>query len=100
MRKFNPARIPEVLAVKCTKITRRNLDKAVAKFAKFFNVDADLDHVIDFGRMFDMSFGTSDTFVFLVSDGSAFDKIAINSPQIFDVAVIEENDRDVVVVLK
>jgi hypothetical protein len=91
--------MPEVVAVKCKKVTTRNLDKAVRKFAKFFNVDNNLDHVIDFGRMFDMSFGTSDTFVFLVADDSAFDKIAINSPQIFDVAVIEENDRDVVVVL-
>ncbi len=99
MRKFNPARMPEVVAVKCKKITTRNLDKAVRKFARFFNVDSDLDHVIDFGRMFDMTFGTSDTFIFLVSDGSGFDRIAINSPQIFDVAVIEENDHDVVVVL-
>ena len=99
MRKFNPARMPEVVAVKCKKITTRNLNKAVSKFAKYFNVDNDLDHVIDLARMFDLSFGTSDTFVFLVADDSAFDRIAINSPQIFDVAVIEENDRDVVVVL-
>lgn len=99
MRKFNPARMPEVVAVKTRKITKRNLDKAVRKFAKFFNVDNDLDHVIDFARMFDMTFGTSDTFVFLVADDSGFDRIAINSPQIFDVAVIEENDRNVVVIL-
>lgn len=99
MRKFNPARMPEVVVVKANKVTRRALDKAVRKFAKFFNVDNDLDHVIDFARMFDMTFGTSDRFIFLVADDSSFDRIAIDNPQIFDLAVIEENDRNVVVVL-
>lgn len=99
MRKFNPAMCPDVIAIPTRRVTKRGLDRAVRKFAKFFNVDNDLDHVIEIGRMFDYSFGTSDRFVFLVADGSAFDKIAIDSPQFFDVAVIEESDCNVVVVL-
>ena len=99
MRKFNPARMPDVVIVRTRKVTKRGLDRAVRKFAKFFNVDNDLEHVIDFARMFDMTFGTSDMFVFLVSDGSSFDRIAIKNPEIFDLAVIEEDDRNVVVVL-
>lgn len=99
MRKFNPARMPEVIAVPAGKKTRRAVDKAVRKFAKFFNVDATLEDVIDFAGLFEYEFAVSDRFILLVETESGFGRILYRSPKLLDLAVSSESDTAVVAVL-
>ena len=98
-RKFNPARMPEVVAVPTRKKTRRAVDKAVRKFAKFFNVDATFEDVIEFGGLFDYEFTTSGKFVLFIEANSGYDRIAMRSPEVLDLAIVNETDTAIVVVL-
>lgn len=97
--KFNPGYTPQVVAVPTRKLTRRGLDKAIAKLAKYFNVDNDLEHVARIAEYYGYSLGTTDHFVFVVLDGSEFASIAVEHGEIWDLTVRSEEDRRAVVIL-
>lgn len=98
-KKFNPALAPQVVAVPITKLTTRQLDRAVKKLAKYFGVDNDLEHVSSIGEFHGYSMGSSRKFVFLVEEDSEFNTIAIDSPEIWDLAISSEDEPYAVVVL-
>lgn len=98
-KKFNPGLAPQVVAVPITKLTTRQLDRSIKKLAKFFNVDNSLEDVASIGEFHGYSLGSSRKFVFLVEDGSEFSNIAIDNPEIWDLAISSEDEPYAVVVL-
>lgn len=98
-RKFNPGLAPQVVAVPITKLTSRQLDRAVKKLSAFFGVDNTLEDVASIGEFHGYSMGSSRKFVFLVEDSSEFNTIAIDNPEIWDLAISSEDEPYAVVVL-
>lgn len=99
MRKFNPGYPPQVVAVPVRRLTRRNLDRAIKKLAKFFNVDNTLEHVSRFAEYHGYTLGSTDNFIFVVMDGSEFNDIAIENPEIWDLALRSEEDLEAVAII-
>jgi hypothetical protein len=99
MNKFNPGYAPQIVAVPVKKLTRRKLDGAIKKLAKYFNVDNHLEHVARFGEYYGYSLATTDGFVFMVEEGSEFADIAVAHSPILELAIREERDSNAVVIL-
>jgi hypothetical protein len=99
MRKFNPGYSPQVIAVPVSKLTRRNLDKAIKKLATYFNVENDLEQVARIAEYYGYSLATTDRFVFVIEDGSEFSDIAVEHATILELAIREEKDPRTVVIL-
>jgi hypothetical protein len=99
MRKFNPGFPPQIVAVSVRRLTRRRLDRAIKKFARFFNVDNDLEQVSRFAEYYGYTLGTTENFVFIVLDGSEFNDIAIENPEILELAIHSEKDLEAVAIL-
>jgi hypothetical protein len=99
MRKFNPGYSPQVVAVPVRKLTRRRLDRAIKKLARYFNVENNLEQVARFGEYYGYSLATTDHFVFMVEEGSEFADIAIEHNSILELAIREERDGYAVVIL-
>lgn len=99
MKKFNPGYAPQVVAVPVSRLTRRNLDLAIKKLARYFNVDNDLEQVARIAEYYGYSLATTDRFVFVIEDGSEFSDIAIEHSTIFELAIREEKDPRAVAIL-
>jgi hypothetical protein len=100
MAKFNPGRVPQVVAYPITRLNQRNINKAIKAFSKFFNVDNDLEEVVSCAEWWGYTFGSSRKFVFLVEDGSEFAKMAVQAPEIWDLALSTDQETDSVLLIK
>ena len=90
--KFNPGLSPQVVAHPITKLTTRQLDRAIKRLAKYFNVDNDLEHVVGIAEYWGYSIGNSFKYVFVVEDHSEYSKMAFDSPEMWDLAITSETD--------
>jgi hypothetical protein len=99
MRKFNPGYAPQVIAVPVRKLTRRRLDRAIKKLARYFRIENDLEQVARYGEYYGYSLATTDHFVFLIEEGSEFLDIAVEHSSILELAIREERDKYAVVIL-
>lgn len=100
MTKFNPGRVSQVVAYPITRLNTRNMNKAIKAFAKFFNVDNDPEEVIACAEWWGYTFGTSRKFVFIVEDGSEFSKMAVQHPEMWDLALSSDHETDSVLLIK
>jgi hypothetical protein len=100
MPKFNPGQSPQVVAYPIRKLTKRALDRAVRRFAKYFNVDNDLEGVVACAEWWGYSMGNSHNYVFMVEDHSEYAKMALESSEMWDLAISTETDRTAVLILK
>lgn len=99
MRKFNPGYSPQVVAVPVRKLTRRRLDRAIKKLARYYNVENNLEQVARFGEYYGYSLATTDHYVLMIEEGSEFSDIAIEHSPILELAIREERDGHAVVIL-
>jgi hypothetical protein len=99
MKKFNAGYTPQVVAIPIRKLTRRSLDRAIKKLARYFNVDNDLEHVSRFAEYHGYALGSNERFIFIVEEGSEFNDIAIENPEIWNLALLSEEDTDAVVMI-
>jgi hypothetical protein len=99
MRKFNPGLPPQLVAVPVRRLNRRNLDKAIKKLSRYFQVENDLEQVARIGEYYGYSLATTDQFVFIVEEGSEFADIAVEHSPILELAIREERDGHAVVIL-
>lgn len=98
--KFNPGLMPQVVAHPISKLTTRQVDRAVKKFAKYFNVDNDLDHVVGIAEWWGYTMGNSHKYVFVFDEQSEYGKMAFETPEMWDLAISAETDPDAVLIIK
>lgn len=98
--KFNPGLMPQVVAHPITRLSTRQVDRAMRKFAKYFNVDNDLEQVVACAEWWGYSVGNSFKYVFLVEDGSEYAKMAFTTPEMWDLAISNETDPQAVLIIK
>ena len=99
MPKFNVGLQPQVVAVPITKLSKRQVDKAVRKFAKYFNVDNDLESVVACAEWWGYSMGNSFKYIFVVMDGSEYSNMAFDTTEMWDLAISSETDPTVVQII-
>jgi hypothetical protein len=99
MRKFNAGLDTQFIGVFIPTMKPKHFDRAVKKFAKFFNVDNTLEDVVAFAEWNDYTLGTTDSMIFVVLNGSDYADIALLTPTILELSVRNEHDNNVVVVL-
>lgn len=100
MPKFNPGVMPQVVAHPIRKLKRRQLDRAIRKFAKYFNVDNSLEEVVACAEWWGYAVGNSHRFVFLVDEQSEYGKMALSTPEMWDLAIANETDPNAVLIIK
>jgi hypothetical protein len=100
MSKFNPMLSPQVVAHPITKLSTRQVDRAIRKFAKYFNVDNTLEDVVAIAEYWGYSVGNSFNYVFLVEDHSEYSKMALETPEMWDLAIASETDSLTVKIIK
>jgi hypothetical protein len=100
MPKLNPGLMPQVVAHPIRKLTKRALDRAIRKFAKFLNVDPSLEDVVAAGQWWGYSIGNSHRYVFMVDDHSDYAKMALDSSEMWDLAISAETDKTAVLIIK
>lgn len=100
MSKFNPGLMPQIVAHPITKLTTRQLDRAIRKFAKYFNVDNDLDHVVSIAEWWGYTMGNSHKYVFVFDEQSEYGKMAFETPEMWDLAISSETDDQAVLIIK
>ena len=98
--KFNPGMIYQVVAFPITRLSQRNVNKAIKRFSKFFNVDNDIEHVIACAEWWGYTFGNSRRYVFIVEDHSEYSKMAVEHPDIWDLALESETEPETVLIIK
>lgn len=98
-RKFNAGLDSQIVVVFARRLSNRSFRKAVRKLARFFNVDPSVNDVIAIASFYGYTFGTSDTMVFVVQDGSEYAEMAMLTPEILELSVRNDDDKNVVVVL-
>lgn len=99
MPKFNVGVQPQVIAHRITKLNKRQLDRAIRKFAKYFNIDNNLEAVVACGEWWGYSMGNSFQHVFVVLDGSEYSKMGFDTTEMWDLAISSETDPTVVQVI-
>lgn len=99
MPKFNVGLQPQVVAHPITKLSKRQVDRAVRKFAKYFNVDNNLESVVACAEWWGYSMGNSFKYVFVVMDGSEYSNMAFDTTEMWDLAISSETDPTVVQII-
>lgn len=99
MAKFNPGMQPQLVAHKITKLTTRQLDRAIKRFATYFNVDNDLEQVIACAEWWGYQVGNSHRYVFMVQEGTEYNTIAWADPEMLDLAISSETDPQAVITI-
>lgn len=99
MSKFNPGLQPQLVAHKIGKLKRRQLDRAIKRFADYFNVDNDLEHVIACAEWWGYQIGNSHQYVFMVLEDTEYNTIAWSDPQMLDLAISSETDPNAVLII-
>jgi hypothetical protein len=99
MPKFNVGLQPQVVAVPITKLSKRQLDRSIKKFAKYFNVDNDLEAVVACAEWWGYSMGNSFKYIFVVMDGSEYSSMAFETTEMWDLAISSETDPTVVQII-
>lgn len=97
--RFNPALPPHVVAHRISKLTTRNLDRAIKKFSDFFYVDNDLHHVIMISEWYNFSLSHSDNYVFIVDNQSEYSEIALSQPDVFQLLIENDNEENTILFL-
>jgi hypothetical protein len=100
MPKFNVGLQPQVVAHPITKLSKRQLDRSIRKFAKYFNVDNNLESVVACAEWWGYSMGNSFSYVFMLLDGSEYSNMAFESTEMWDLAIASETDPTVVQIIK
>ena len=100
MNKFNPGLVYQVVAFPITRLNKRQHSKAIKRFAKFFNVDNDIEHVIACAEWWGYTFGNSRKYIFIVEDHSDYAKMAIESPELWDLALESDTEPETVLIIK
>lgn len=100
MAKFNPGMNYQVIAFRINRLNNRALRKATKRFAQFFNVENDLEEVVACAEWWGYTMGNSPKFIFIVEDHSEYSKMAINSPDLWDLALESEPEQDTVKIIK
>jgi hypothetical protein len=99
MSKFNPGLQPQMVAHKIRRLKTRQLDRAIRRFADYFNVDNDLEEVVACGEWWGYQMGNSHRYVFMVQDGSEYASIAWSDPELLDLAISNETDNRAVLLV-
>lgn len=92
MAKFNPGLQPQLVAHKINRLTTRQLDRAIKRFANYFNVDNDLEQVVACAEWWGYQIGNSHNYVFMVLENTEYNNIAWSDPEILDLAISAETD--------
>lgn len=100
MNKFNPGMPYQVVAFPIARLDNRNFRRAIKRFAKFFNVDNDVEHVIACAEWWGYTLGNSSRYIFIVEDYSEYSKIAYTSPELWDLALDTESEPETVLIIK
>ena len=100
MSKFNPGLSPQVVAHPISKLSTRQVDRAIKRFSKFFGVDNTLEDVVAIAEYWGYSVGNSFNYVFLVEDHSEYAKMAFETPEMWDLAIASETDPTAVLIIK
>ncbi len=96
MAKFNPGLQPQLVAHPISRLTTRQLDRAIKRFAKYFNVDNDLEQVVACAEWWGYQIGNSHNYVFMVLENTEYNNIAWSDPEILDLAISAETDTTAV----
>lgn len=97
--KFNPGLQPQLVAHRITKLSTRQLDRAIRRFAQYFNVDNDLEQVVACAEWWGYQVGNSHRYVFMVLEHTEYDSIAWSDPQMLDLAIDTETDPQAVLTI-
>lgn len=100
MAKFNPGMGYQVIAIRINRLNTRAIKRATKKLAKFFNVDNSIEDVVSCAEWWGYTMGKSHKFIFVVEDHSDYSKMAINSPDLWDLALASEPEQDTVKIIK
>tara|TARA_R110001606_G_scaffold54737_1_gene134021 strand:+ start:2563 stop:2994 length:432 start_codon:yes stop_codon:yes gene_type:complete len=100
MAKFNPGMTYQVVAVPVSRLNNRAMKLATKKFAKFFNIDNDLNEVVNCAEWWGYTMGNSPKFIFIVEDHSEYSKMAIDSPDLWDLALESDPEQNTVKIIK
>ena len=99
MKKFNVGVSPDIVVVFIPNMRKRHFQRGVRKLCKFFNVDVSLEDLLAVASYYGYTVGTSDSMMFVVADGSGYGDMALLTPEILELSVRNDYDKNVVVVL-
>lgn len=93
MNKFNPGLQPQLVAHRIRKLKTRQLDRAVKRFANYFNIDNDLEEVVACAEWWGYQIGNTERYVFMVLEHTEYNDIAWSDPAMLDLAISNETDN-------
>ena len=99
MSKFNVGVSPEIVVVFIPSMRKRHFQRGIRKLCKFFNVDVSLNDLLSIASYYGYVLGTSDKMMFVVAEGSGYGDMALTTPEILELSVKNDHDKNVVVVL-